>query len=113
MHWTVKSRPHHLRHAARIVAIRLVDLRLQYRSHVPRLDTDRWQACFRESAEKPLRQWSGFQSDPLEEVGGARQNRQQSFRLARNLQFTHNLARVIHKDRQADYPIFWHLTDIR
>src|SRR6476661_4814947 len=96
MHWTVKSRPHHLRHAARIVAIRLVDLRLQYRSHVPRLDTDRWQACFRESAEKPLRQWSGFQSDPLEEVGGARQNRQQSFRLARNLQFTHNLARVIH-----------------
>jgi malate dehydrogenase (oxaloacetate-decarboxylating)(NADP+) len=29
-------------HAARIVAIGLVDLRLQHRLHVPRLDTDHW-----------------------------------------------------------------------
>jgi hypothetical protein len=28
--------------AARIVAVGLVDLRLQYRLHVPRLDTDHW-----------------------------------------------------------------------
>jgi class 3 adenylate cyclase len=37
---------------------------------VPRLDTDRRQARFSESAEKPLRQWPGFQPDPLEVVGG-------------------------------------------
>jgi hypothetical protein len=40
MHRAVKPHPHHLRHAARIVAVRLVDLRLQQRLHVPRLDTD-------------------------------------------------------------------------
>jgi hypothetical protein len=32
--------PHHLRDAACIVAIRLVDLRLQHRLHVPRFNTD-------------------------------------------------------------------------
>src|SRR6266403_1592866 len=31
MHWTVKSHPHHLRDTARVVAVRLVDLRLQHR----------------------------------------------------------------------------------
>jgi hypothetical protein len=31
----LKPRPHHLRDAARIVAVRLVDLRLQHRLHVP------------------------------------------------------------------------------
>src|SRR6266568_952661 len=36
MHRTIKPRPHHLRYAARIVAVRLVDLRLQHRLHVPR-----------------------------------------------------------------------------
>jgi cyclopropane-fatty-acyl-phospholipid synthase len=36
MHGTIKPHPHHLRDAARIVAVRLVDLRLQCRSHVPR-----------------------------------------------------------------------------
>ena len=40
MHRAVKPRPHHLRDAARVVTGRLVDLRLQYRLHVPRLDTD-------------------------------------------------------------------------
>src|SRR5712672_1201033 len=42
------------RYAARIVAVGLVDLRLQHRPHVPRLDTDHWQACFGKRAEKPL-----------------------------------------------------------
>src|SRR5467141_1647148 len=55
MYRTIKADSHHLRYAARIVAIRLVDLRLQYRPHVPRLDTDHWQACFGKCAEKPLR----------------------------------------------------------
>src|SRR5665647_2688362 len=32
MHWTVKSHPHHLRHAACVVTVGLVDLRLQHRS---------------------------------------------------------------------------------
>jgi hypothetical protein len=40
MHWAVKPHPHHLRHAASIVAIGPVDLRLQHCLHVPRLDTD-------------------------------------------------------------------------
>jgi hypothetical protein len=40
MHWTVKPHPHHLGDAARIIAVRLVDLRLQYRSHMPGFDTD-------------------------------------------------------------------------
>jgi hypothetical protein len=66
MHRAIQSRPHHLRHAARIVAVGLVDLRLQHRPHVPRLDTDRRQTCFGERAEKPLRQRPGLQSDPLE-----------------------------------------------
>jgi hypothetical protein len=33
---------YHLGDAARIIAIGLVDLRLQPRLHVPRLDTDHW-----------------------------------------------------------------------
>jgi len=39
--------PHHLRYATRIIAAGLVDLRVKHRPHVPRLDTDRWQGCFR------------------------------------------------------------------
>src|SRR5262249_54394398 len=37
----------------------------------------------------------GFQSDPLEVVGGIPQNLQKSLRLARHLHFLHDLARVI------------------
>jgi hypothetical protein len=55
MHWAIQPRPHHLGHAPRIVAVGLVDLRLQRRPHVPRLDADHWQACFGKGAEKPLR----------------------------------------------------------
>jgi hypothetical protein len=55
MHRTVQSHPDHLSDAARIIAVGLVDLRLQHRLHVPRLDTDHWQACFRKPIEKPLR----------------------------------------------------------
>jgi hypothetical protein len=42
MHRTVQSHPDHLSDAARIIAVGLVDLRLQHRLHVPRLDTDHW-----------------------------------------------------------------------
>jgi hypothetical protein len=55
MHRAIKTRPHHLRHTARIVTVGLIDLRLQHRPHVPRLDTDRRQACFGKRTEKPLR----------------------------------------------------------
>src|SRR6266404_5482760 len=96
MHRAIKSRPHHLRHAARIVAVGLVDLRLQHRPHVRRLETDHWQACFGKRAEKPLRYWPGFQSDPREAVDGVPQNLQQSFWLACYLHFPHDSARVIH-----------------
>src|SRR5258705_12207034 len=90
-----KSRPHHLGHAARVVAVGLVDLRLQHRPHVPRLDTDHRQAGLGKRAKKPLRQWPGFKPYPLEAVEGIRQYRQQSFRLARYLHFPHHPARVI------------------
>src|SRR4029450_10479172 len=96
MHRTIKPRPHHLRHPARVVAVGLVDLRLQYRPHVPRLDTDRRQARFSESTEKPLRQWPGFQPDPLEVVGGVPQHRHQRLGFARHLDFPNDPARVIH-----------------
>src|SRR5476651_1403247 len=65
---SIALRPHHLRHATRIVAVGLVDLRLQHRPHMPRLDTDHRQARFGQSTEQPLRQRSRFQPDPLEVV---------------------------------------------
>jgi hypothetical protein len=43
-----------------------------------------------------LRQRPGFQSDPLEAVGGVPQNLQKGFGLARYLHFLHDPARVIH-----------------
>src|SRR5262249_16565997 len=96
MHRTIKPHPHHLRDAACIVAVRLVDLRLQHRLHVPRLDTDHWQARFAESAEKPLRQRPSFQSNSLKVVGGIHEHLQQSFRFACHLQFPHDPASLIH-----------------
>src|ERR1700674_3294167 len=96
MHRTIKAHSHHLRHAARIVAVRLVDLRLQHRPHVSRLDTDHRQVRFSESTEQPLRERSGFQTNPLEPVGAVPQHLQQSIRFARYLRFPHDLARVIH-----------------
>src|SRR5580692_5922177 len=96
MHRAIKPDPHHLRHAACIVAVGLVNLRLQHRPHVPRLDTDHWQARLGESAVKPLRQRSSFQANSLEVVGGILQHRQQSLGFARYLHFPSDLARVIH-----------------
>src|SRR5664279_4043371 len=96
MNRTVKPNPHHLRNTTRVVAVGLVDLCLQHRPHVPRLDTDHRQARFGKRAVKPLRQRPGFQSDPLEAVGGVPQNLQQSFRLARYLHFPYDPTRVIH-----------------
>src|SRR5437016_13500545 len=95
MHWTIKSDPHHLRDATRVVAVRLVDLRLQHGSHVSCLNTNHWQARFGENAVKPLRQRSSFQPNSLEAIDGVRQNLQQSFRFARYPRFPHDLARVM------------------
>jgi hypothetical protein len=95
MHRTIKPHPHHLRYAARIVAVGLVDLRLQRCSHVPRLDADHWQARFGERAVKPLRHGSSFQPNPLEVVGGVREHLQQSFGFARHLHFPDDPARII------------------
>src|SRR5437879_1638670 len=92
----IKSRPYHLGDAARIVAVRFVDLRLQHRLHVPGFNADYWQLGFGQSTEQPLRQRSGFQSNSLEAVGRVPQNLLQSLRLARYLHFTHDPARVIH-----------------
>src|SRR5260221_14479143 len=96
MHRSIKPHPHHLRYAARIVAVRLVDLRLQHGPHVPRLNTNHWQARFGENAVKPLRQRSSFQPNSLEAIDGVRQHLQESFRLTHHPRFPHDLARVIH-----------------
>src|SRR5215831_7017000 len=96
MHRTIETNSHHLRYAARIVAVCLVDPRLQHGLHVPRLNADYWQARFGESAEKPLRQRSGFQPNSLEAIDGVRQHLQKSFRLTRHSSFPHDLTRIIH-----------------
>src|SRR5215475_1236420 len=84
MYRAIKPDPHHLRDAARIVAISLVDLRLQHRPHMPGLNTDHRQIGFRERTEQPLRQRSSFQSNPLEAISRVPQYRQQSLRFARD-----------------------------
>src|ERR1700740_1270289 len=96
MYRAVKPHPHHLCHATRIVAVGLVDLSLQHRPHVPRLNADHWQARFGERAEQPLRQRSSFQPNPFEVVSGLLQYRQQCLRFARYFHFPNDLARVIH-----------------
>src|SRR5476651_1658870 len=75
MHWAIKPNPHHLRDAACIITVRLVDLRFQHGLHVPSLDTDHRQPCFGESAEQPLRQRPSFQSNPFKAVGRVLQHR--------------------------------------
>jgi hypothetical protein len=108
MHPAIKPDPHHLGDTAGIVAIGLVDLRLQHRSHVPRLNTDYRQLGFGERTEQPLRQRSSFQSDPLEVVGRIPQNRPQSVGLARDLHLAHNLARTIHNaETETSSPAKW------
>src|SRR6266508_2976057 len=94
MHRSIKPHSHHLCYAARIVAVCLVDLRLQHGPHMSRLNTDHWQARFGENAVKPLRQRSSFQPNSLEVVEG--QNLQESFRLTCHSRFLHDLARIIH-----------------
>src|SRR3974390_2103180 len=104
MHWPIKPRPHHLRHAAGIIAIRLVDLSLQRCAHVPRLYANDGQARLGQSAEQPLRQWPRFQSDPLEVIGSVLEHRQERVRIALNLGFADDPACLIHnaEARQLD-----------
>src|SRR3974390_1689311 len=104
MHWPIKPRPHHLRHAAGIIAIRLVDLSLQRCAHVPRLYANYGQACLSQSAEQPLRQWPRFQSDPLEVIGPVLEHLQESVRIAPHFRFADDLTCLIHnaEARQLD-----------
>src|SRR5262245_11177660 len=44
MHRSIEPHPHHLRHAACIVTVGLVDLCLQHGPHVPRLNANHRQA---------------------------------------------------------------------
>jgi hypothetical protein len=96
MHRAMEPHPYHLRDAMGIVAIRLVNLRLQHRPHAPRLNTDHWQACFGKSTEPPLRQRSSFQSNSLEMVGRVPQYSLQGIGFARYLHFPNDLACAIH-----------------
>jgi hypothetical protein len=59
----IKPDSHHLGDTAGIVAIGLVDLCLQYRPHVPCLDTDHRQAGFGKSIEQPCD--NGSASSPI------------------------------------------------
>src|SRR5258708_7427477 len=79
MHRSIKPHPHHLRYAACVIAICLVDLCFQHGPHVPRFNTNHWQARFGENAVKPLRQRSSFQPNALEAIGIVRQHLQESF----------------------------------
>jgi putative ABC transport system substrate-binding protein len=83
MHWPIKSHTYYLRYAACVIAVCLIDLCLQRRPHVPRLNADHRQARFGENAVKPLRQRSGFQPNSLEAIEGVRQHLQESFGLTR------------------------------
>src|SRR5260221_10264097 len=96
MHRSVKRRPDHVRYAARAVAVRVVDLRIQHRPHVPRLNADPWQARYGESAVKPLGQRSSFQPNSGQAIDVIGQHLQESFRLTHHPRFPHDLARVIH-----------------
>src|SRR6516162_8890484 len=96
MHRTVKSHPHHLRHTAGVIAVSLVDLCLQHRSHVPRLNADHRQVCFTKCPEQPLRQRFSLQSYPLKMVGRSPQHPKQSIGLARNLNLSNDFTRAIH-----------------
>src|SRR4029077_2199128 len=96
MNRAIKPRPHHLRDATRIVAVRLIDLRLQHRPHVTRLDADHRQGGLGKRADSALRQRTSIKSYPLEAVERVRQYRQQSFRLARYPHFPHKPPRAIH-----------------
>src|SRR5438034_3318359 len=70
MHRAIEPHPHHLRYATRVIAVRLVDLCLQHRPLLSRLNADHRQARFGENAVKPLRQGSGFQPNSLEAIDG-------------------------------------------
>src|SRR3974377_1930624 len=96
MHRAIKPASHHLRYAAGIVAIGLVDLCLQHRSHVPCLNTDHRQVGFTKRAEKPLRQRPSLQSDPLKAVGRIPWYPKQSIGLAGNLNLPNDFTRAIH-----------------
>jgi hypothetical protein len=62
---------HHLRNAARIVAVALVDLGFEKGLGVPGLDADNRQSGLHHSAEQPLRQSTGFKPDTLIRQAGS------------------------------------------
>ncbi len=65
MHRLEQPDPHHLRDAARIVAVALVDLLpLEQRLHVPSLDADNRQPGGSQTVDQPLRERAGFDPDP-------------------------------------------------
>ena len=62
MHRTVQSHPDHLSDAARVIAVGLVDLRLQHRLHVSRLAATRiqassWPMCWKAALSFRFKAW--------------------------------------------------------
>jgi len=88
--------PHHLRDAACIVAVGLVDLlRLQQGLHVPGLDADYRKARFGQTVHQPLRQRPGSNPDPAIVAANGRQQHGYVIRLGRHLALAHDLARIV------------------
>src|SRR5205085_5666303 len=86
VHVLEQADPHHVRNAARIVAIALVRLlSLQERLCVPCLDTEYGESGLRQSLEQPLRQRPGFEPDPFKVECGVAQDGDQIVRVRYHL----------------------------
>jgi hypothetical protein len=88
--------PHHLRNAAGIMAIGLVRLGFQECLGVTRLDADHRQAGFGRALEQPLRQWSGFKTDPFDLPGRVLEHPRKILRVTGNFHLAANRARFVH-----------------
>ena len=95
MHRAKQIDPHHLRNAAGIIAIGLVRLGLQECLGVPGLDADHWKACLGKTFVQPLRQWSGFKTDPFDLPGRVLEHPRKILRVTGNFHLAANRARFV------------------
>lgn len=95
MHRPVEIDAHHLGYSTRIVAVRLIRLGFQKGLGMPGLDADHRQSCLGKSFIEPLRQWSGFKTDPLNLPLRVLDHRDQILRVRGNLRLPTNLACLI------------------
>jgi hypothetical protein len=92
MHRSKPTKPHQLRYATGVIAIRLHRHRLECVTHMPRLQQLHRKTRLLHCRIEPLRQRTGFQPDPLDRKTKPCKPADQSPRLARNLAFPSDLA---------------------